>query len=128
MWTRLRDNLKTSKLITTDWSDWNTYIDKINLFIPDKNPSTQYYLITDGGWVYEGTITEIKKCYIKCPLLCKTFTYLQKTTHGLLYIVKMELVCFRFVKRIFAIHYAACLNHLATIAALASPPLMPLQH
>ena len=76
MWTRLRDNLKTSKLITTDWSDWsdwNTYIDKINLFIPDKNPSTQYYLITDGGWVYEGTITEIKKVLYKMPAFMQDF-------------------------------------------------------
>ena len=49
------------------------YIDKINQRIPDKNPSTQYYIIMDGDWVYEGTITEIKKYYTEMPIFMDDF-------------------------------------------------------
>lgn len=92
MWTRLRDNLKTSKLIRTDWSDWNAYIDKINPFIPDKNPSTQYYLIMDGGWVYEGTITEIKKVLYEMPVFMEDF-YLSPKDYSWLIIHCEDGVC-----------------------------------
>lgn len=73
MWTRLRDNLKRTDLIITDWSDWTAYIDKIDQLIPDKNPSILYYIIMDGDWVYEGTLPEIKKVLYEMPIFMDDF-------------------------------------------------------
>lgn len=67
MWTRLRDDLKSSELIYTDWKNWDSYIEQMKLIIPEKNPSLFYYLLTDGGWVYEGTLKGMEQMLKEYP-------------------------------------------------------------
>ncbi|MDE7323520.1 MAG: hypothetical protein K2N73_12540 [Lachnospiraceae bacterium] len=68
MWTRFRKDLKSTDLIITRWDDWDDYIGKLDTLIPGKkNPMAFYYLVVDGGWVYEGTLTAIKKVLLEYP-------------------------------------------------------------
>lgn len=78
MWCRLRNTLAKSDLIHTDWKDWCKYIDRIDELISDENPDIQYYLITDGGWVYEGTLIQIKKVLYEYPGYMEAFYILSR--------------------------------------------------
>lgn len=73
MWTRFRRELKQTELIYTDWSDWDCYIEKIDSLIPAKNPDEMYYLLVDGGWVYEGTLSGIKQVLHEYPMSMDDF-------------------------------------------------------
>ncbi len=67
MWTRFRDNLNQSQLIHTDWNNWTQYINCIDSLIPEKVSKLPYYLMVDGGWLYEGILDEIKKVLYEYP-------------------------------------------------------------
>lgn len=73
MWTRFRDHLKMTELIKTDWDDWEQYIGKLDMLIPENAPTKCYYLLVDGGWVYEGILLEIKKVLLKYPISMDDF-------------------------------------------------------
>jgi len=73
MWTRFRSNLKSTDLIITNWDDWDEYIEKIDSMIPEKNSEAFYYLVVDGGWVYEGILHEIKKVLSEYPMSMDDF-------------------------------------------------------
>lgn len=74
LWTRFRTDLNSSELIITNWDDWDDYIGKIDTLLPDKtNPLTFYYLIVDGGWVYEGTLAAIKTVLHDYPCYMEDF-------------------------------------------------------
>lgn len=74
MWTRFRKDLNSTDPIQADWNDWEGYIGKLDTLIPEKNnPMTLYYLVVDGGWVYEGTLTEIKKVLLEYPRSMEDF-------------------------------------------------------
>lgn len=68
MWTRIRQDLSQTDIIYTDWKNWNKYIDKLNDMIADNNSLKMYYLLTDGGWVYEGRFSEIKIVLYEYPM------------------------------------------------------------
>ncbi len=67
MWTRFRDNLNQTPLIQTSWDNWEQYIDRIDSLIPEKISRPPYYLIVDGGWLYEGMLNEIKEVLLDYP-------------------------------------------------------------
>lgn len=73
MWIRLRGKLEQSELIPANGKDWNTYIDSIDHLIPEKASCVCYYLIVDGGWVYQGSIKEIKKILYEYPQWMEDF-------------------------------------------------------
>ena len=73
MWTRFRNNLNSTKPIITKWEDWEEYIDQLDDIVPDKNPIEWYYLVVDGGWVYEGILSEIKKVLLEYPAFMDDF-------------------------------------------------------
>ena len=64
---RLRDSLNSTSPFHTSWDDWEEYIDYLDRLISVKNPFTFYYLLVDEGWVYEGTLSEIKKVLYEYP-------------------------------------------------------------
>ena len=78
MWTRFRDHLKMTELIKTDWDDWEQYIGKLDMLIPENAPTKCYYLLVDGGWVYEGILLEIKKVLLKYPISMDDFYLFHK--------------------------------------------------
>lgn len=78
MWTRLRTDLKHAKAICTNWNDWNSYIDNLDKLISENKPLEMYYLIVDGGWVYEGTLSEIKKVLYEYPNFMEDFYFFSK--------------------------------------------------
>lgn len=57
MWLRFRKDLIVADRIRED--DWGEYIENIFNIVPEWDDKTFYYLITDGGWVYEGTLLTI---------------------------------------------------------------------
>ncbi len=61
MWTRFRDTLAFTQPIWTDWNNWEEYINCIDSLIPEKISTLPYYLLVDGGWLYDGILSEIKK-------------------------------------------------------------------
>lgn len=67
MWVRLRDSLNFTSPVYTSWDDWDKYIDYLDRLIPVNNSLIFYYLLIDGGWVYEGTLPEIKKVLYEYP-------------------------------------------------------------
>lgn len=74
MWTRFRKGLKQTELIRTDWNNWDTYVDNIRYLIPeDKNMAVKYYLVVDGGWVYEGSLNGIIKVLYDYPVIMDDF-------------------------------------------------------
>ena len=73
MWTRFRNDLKRTDMIRADQDDWSEYIHKIDNLIPEKNLIALYYLIVDGGWVYEGELNEIKKVLLAYPITMDDF-------------------------------------------------------
>lgn len=73
MWVRFRDGLKQTDLFYVDWADWNNYIDYIDQLIPEEESSVFYYLLVDGGWVYEGTLTGIKQVLYDFPVWMEDF-------------------------------------------------------
>lgn len=84
MWTRFRNSLNSTEIITTNWNDWETYINKIDNLIPEKNPTLSYYLIVDGGWVYEGILYEIKKVLLEYPFSMEDFYLFPKNFRWLI--------------------------------------------
>lgn len=73
LWTRFRDNLNSTELIAEGKDGWRSYIDKLDDMIPDGNFMELYYLVTDGEWVYEGTLGEIKKVLYEYPASMEDF-------------------------------------------------------
>lgn len=73
MWTRFRNDLKRTDIIRADWNNWREYIYKIDNLIPEKDLVALYYLIVDGGWVYEGELKEIKKVLLEYPVTMEDF-------------------------------------------------------
>ncbi len=73
LWTRFREDLKQTELVVTDWKNWATYIDHLDKLIPEKKLDLFYYLVVDGGWVYEGTIEEIKEVLKEYPTWMEDF-------------------------------------------------------
>lgn len=84
LWTRFRDNLNQSELISTNWKNWDEYINKIDLLIPEKDPCILYYFIVDGGWVYEGRLQEIKTVLSDYPMFMEDFYIFPKNYDWLL--------------------------------------------
>lgn len=78
MWTRFRENLKSTELICTDWTDWNFYISQIEELLPKKKRSFFYYLLVDGGWVYEGTLENIQRVLKEYPIYMDDFYIMPK--------------------------------------------------
>ncbi len=78
MWTRFRENLKSTELICTDWTDWNFYISQIEELLPKKKRSFFYYLLVDGGWVYEGTLENIQRVLKEYPICMDDFYIMPK--------------------------------------------------
>ena len=78
MWTRFRENLKSSELIHTDWADWESYIGRIGELLPKKKCSFFYYLLVDGGWVYEGTLECIQQVLKEYPIWMDDFYIIPK--------------------------------------------------
>ena len=72
MWTRLRKELNQTKLIHTNWKDWTSYIDKIDQLIPPQSQD-KYYFISDGSWLYEGTLDGIKQILYHYPVFMDDF-------------------------------------------------------
>lgn len=73
LWTRFRDSLHRTKLIPTDWNNWNNYINQIDTLIPNNNFTGFYYLLVDGGWLYEGKLTELKQVLYEYPIWMDDF-------------------------------------------------------
>ena len=73
LWTRLRASLRKSEMFHTNWDNWQEYVDKIDNLISDKNPNLQFYLIVDGGWIYEGELREIKEVLYEYPGFMEDF-------------------------------------------------------
>lgn len=73
MWTRLRKDLNSTDSISTNWRDWEQYISKIDTLVPDRNIMVYYYLVVDGGWVYEGRLEEIKMVLSEYPMSMEDF-------------------------------------------------------
>ena len=87
LWTRFRESLNQSNPISTNWKDWDEYINKIDILIPEKDPAVSYYLIVDGGWVYEGRLLEIKTVLLDYPMSLEVFISFPKTMIGCFVIV-----------------------------------------
>lgn len=66
MWTGFRKDLIVADIIRED--EWNKYIDNIFSITSAWNDNTFYFLITDGGWVYEGTLRAIVKILYDYPI------------------------------------------------------------
>lgn len=73
MWTRFRENLNSTDPIIENDGGWRSYIDKLDTIIPDGNFTELCYFVADGGWVYEGTISEIKKVLFEYPAYMEEF-------------------------------------------------------
>ena len=64
--------------------NWDEYINKIDLLIPEKDPCILYYFIVDGGWVYEGRLQEIKTVLSDYPMFMEDFYIFPKNYDWLL--------------------------------------------
>ncbi len=73
MWTRFRKGLEQSPQIPVDWANWDLYLNYLDDFVLGDSILIFYYLIVDGGWVYEGTLREIKKVLYEEPRLVEDF-------------------------------------------------------
>lgn len=73
MWTRFRKELNRTDSIRTNWRDWKNYISSIDDLVPERNLMAYYYLIVDGGWIYEGRLDEIKKVLFEYPISMDDF-------------------------------------------------------
>ncbi|MDE7326019.1 MAG: hypothetical protein K2N63_07075 [Lachnospiraceae bacterium] len=73
LWTRFREDLKRTELIITNWEDWDIYIDRMDELLLERKPDTFYYLVVDGGWVYEGSLEEMKKVLKEYPASMEDF-------------------------------------------------------
>lgn len=67
LWVRLRDDLNSTAPFYTSWDNWDKYIDYLDYLVPVNHSDTFYYLLIDGGWVYEETLLEIKKVLYEYP-------------------------------------------------------------
>lgn len=73
MWTRFREGLHYSIQIPTDWEHWDGYICQMDELIPKKCRMRSYYLLVDGGWVYEGMIEPVKAVLFRYPNYMEDF-------------------------------------------------------
>lgn len=85
MWTRFRNDLKSTNIIRADRNTWEEYICKMDNLIPEKDFITTYYFIVDGGWVYEGELDEIKKVLLEYPVTMDDFYFFPKDYRWLIY-------------------------------------------
>lgn len=81
LWTRFRNDLKSTDIIRADQNNWREYIHKIDSLILPKDRMASYYLVLDGGWVYEGELDEIKKVLLEYPITMEDF-YLFPKDYG----------------------------------------------
>lgn len=66
MWTSFRKDLIIADRVYE--GEWDEYIEKLFSIVPAWNDKTFYFLITDGGWVYEGTLPMIVNILFDYPI------------------------------------------------------------
>ena len=71
MWLNIRKDLPVSNSIYE--YEWEEYMKNIFDMIPLWNDRTFYYLLTDGGWLYEGTLPAIVQVLSDYPISMEEF-------------------------------------------------------
>ena len=65
MWLRFRNNLTNAELYRV--GNWKDAMHHLYDMIPEHDDSMFYYLITDGGWLYEGTLPAVIEILLEYP-------------------------------------------------------------
>ena len=79
LWLKFRKNLTTAELFRC--TDWETDMHHLYVMIPEYDNSAFCYLLTDGAWLYEGTLPAIIEVLLAYPPNMEDFYLFPKHYH-----------------------------------------------